>query len=70
MKASDVLKDQVKWLKQRCKDINKEIEQHSKQFSGWYGDFGGDALKAKLAECVAIKISTEKYMKKLRHQGE
>lgn len=69
MKASDVLKDQVKWLKERCKAINVEIATNSREFSGWYGDTYGDNLKAKLNECVAIKISTEKYMKKLRHEG-
>jgi hypothetical protein len=68
MKASDVLKVQVKWLKERCKSIKKEIDENNKNKSIWYEDYYGDKLKAALDECVAIKISTEKYMKKLRHQ--
>lgn len=68
MKASDVLKDQVKWLKDRCKAIKKEIDRHSKEYKGWYEDTYGDRLKAQLDECVAIKVSTEKYMKKIRHE--
>lgn len=68
MKASDVLKQQVKWLKERCKVIKKEIDENKKNSSIWYEDFYGMELASKLKECVAIKISTEKYMKKLRHE--
>lgn len=68
MKASDVLNQQVKWLKDRCKSIKKEIDRNNQNRSMWYEDYYGDRLKAQLDECVAIKISTEKYMKKLRHE--
>lgn len=68
MKASDVLKQQVKWLKERCKTIKKEIDKNNINKSMWYEDYYGDRLKAQLDECVAIKISTEKFMKKLRHE--
>lgn len=68
MKASDVLKGQVKWLKERCKSIKKEIDENNKNKSMWYEDYYGDRLQAKLDECVQIKIRTEKYMKKLRHE--
>lgn len=67
MKASDVMKTQVKWLKDRCKAIQKELNEH--HHTGWYEDYYGDRLKVKLEECVEIKIATEKYMKKLRHEG-
>lgn len=67
MKASDVMKEHVKWLKARCTAINKQITEHRP--SMWYEDYYGDCLKAQLAECVAIKVATEKYMKKLRHEG-
>lgn len=70
MKASDVLKDQVKWLKDRCKEIKKEIDENNKIRSLWYEDHYALVLRSKLDECVAIKISTEKYMKKLRYDGE
>ncbi|MNC07250.1 hypothetical protein D3C75_547920 [compost metagenome] len=69
MKASDVLKDQVKWLKERCKAIKKEIDRNNVNKSMWYEDYYGDKLQSQLDECVSIKISTEKYMKKLRYEG-
>ena len=67
MKASEVMKVHVKWLKDRCKAIQKEINEHRPTM--WYEDHYGDQLRARLDECVAIKIATEKYMKKLRHEG-
>lgn len=69
MKASEALQSHVKWLKDRCKAIKKEIDDNSKNRSLWYEDYYGLELKAKLDECVSIKVSTEKYMKKLRHEG-
>lgn len=69
MKASDVMKTQVKWLKDRCKLIKKEMEQHKLDRSFWYEDYYEGKLESKLDECVAIMIATEKYMKKLRHEG-
>lgn len=68
MKASDVMKTQVKWLKDRCKAIQKEINENQPR-SIWDYDYHLRELKIKLEECVAIKIATEKYMKKLRHEG-
>lgn len=68
MLPSEALKSHVKWLKDRCKSIKKEIDEYGTL--GWYDD-GQEKyrLEVKLAECVAIKVSTEKYMKLLRHQG-
>lgn len=68
MKASDVMKEHVKWLKDRCKAIQKEIDSNGPR-SMWDEDYYLRELKVKLAECVAIKIATEKYMKKLRYEG-
>lgn len=68
MKASDVLKGQVKWLKDRCKAIKKEIDENNKIRSMWYEDHYGVILQERLNECVRIKVSTEKYMKKLKHE--
>jgi len=70
MKASDVMKTQVDWLKNRCKEINKQIHDESAiRKSAWYEDHYVDQLKAKLEAYVEMKVSTEKYMKKLRHEG-
>lgn len=68
MKASDVMKEHVKWLKDRCKVIQKEIDSNQPR-SAWDLDYHLERLKIKLEECIAIKIATEKYMKKLRHEG-
>lgn len=71
VKPSDVVSDQFKWLQQRCKDLKKELDEHNEQRSEWWyeTDPYGDSLKSRLEECVRIKIATEKYMKKLRHEG-
>jgi hypothetical protein len=69
MKASEALAPQVKWLKDRCKQIKEQLDTELKSRSIWCGSNYGDQLKSRLDECVAIKISTEKYMKKLRHEG-
>lgn len=68
MKPSEIIKQQVVWLKKRCKELKRELDNHTREFSGWYGDTYGEALRARLIECVLIKNSTEKFMKKLRHQ--
>jgi len=78
MRKSDGVQDIVKWLEQRCKDRKKDVEEAEKgvRALGMFedcGDFYREQLataQAALAEAVSIKISTEKYMKKLRHQGE
>lgn len=61
------MKEHVKWLKDRCKAINKQISENRPNM--WYEDYYGDKLKTQLEECVAIKVATEKFMKKLRHEG-
>lgn len=60
---SEGVKDIVEWM-------NKEIkakQEKMKDYSAW-DDYG--AAGAELAQMVKWKISTEKYMKKLKHQGE
>lgn len=68
MKASDVMTEHVKWLKDRCKILKKLVDENAPR-SIWDTDLYYHELKSKLAECVAIKVATEKYMKKLRHEG-
>ena len=62
------MKEHVKWLKDRCKAIQKEINSNQPR-SMWDTDYYLERLKVQLEECVAIKVVTEKYMKKLRHEG-
>lgn len=71
MKASEALKSHVKWLKDRCKALKKELDEHKASRSGWWYDEDpyGEDIASRLSECVRIKVSTEKYMKKLRHEG-
>lgn len=75
---SDGVKDVVKWLEEECKKAKKDIEQarEDKRSFGIFEDCGEfyetELLLAeqRLKTLVQVKISTEKYMKKLRHQGE
>jgi hypothetical protein len=50
-----VLKQQIKWLKTRCKDRTHTVEP--------YFDYGAHN------ECVAIKTAFEKQLKRLRHEA-
>jgi len=72
---SEGVKDIVKWLEQECKSAKQELERAQIERKGchyymweWY-EQDIKVAQAKLDELVRVKISTEKYMKKLRHQG-
>lgn len=60
---SDGVKDIVEWMKEEIKTKQEKM----KDYSAW-DDYGVEA--AELAQMVKWKISTEKYLKKLKHQGE
>lgn len=60
---SEGVKDIVEWMKQEIKAKQQDI----KDYPG-FNDYG--VMHAELAQMVKWKISTEKYMKKLKHQGE
>jgi hypothetical protein len=78
MSKSEGVKDIVKWLEEQCNLAKTAVEsaERSERAMGMYedcGDFYREALveaRAKLATLVQVKISTEKYMKKLRHEEE
>ncbi len=78
MSKSEGVKDVVKWLEEQCKAAKARVELAKREnFSmGMYedcGDYYREKLveaEAKLATLVQVKISTEKYMKKLRHEEE
>ena len=72
---SDGVKDVFKWLEQKCKEQKKVVDEWEEQCRGAWGFMyrdGEEVLRAKerLQAYVDIKIGVEKYMKKLRHQGE
>ena len=60
---SEGVRDIVKWMEQQI----KEKKQEMKDYVGW-GDMGNK--QSELDQMISWKISTEKYMKKLKHQGE
>jgi len=60
---SEGVRDIVKWMEQQIKEKKKEM----KDYIGWE-DMGNK--QSELDQMISWKISTEKYMKKLQHQGE
>lgn len=72
---SDGVKDVFKWLEQKCKEQKMEVDELEDLCRGSWGFLyrnNDDLIRAKerLQAYVDIKIGVEKYMKKLRHQGE
>ena len=73
---SEGVKDIVKWLEGQINEQKAEIERAERENRsyGMYedcGDFYREKLveaRTKLNTLVSVKISTEKYMKKLRHE--
>lgn len=78
MSKSEGVKDIVKWLDEKLKKKKLLVEQASKESKAFtidneYGDFLDECFKIEKAEfdtMLSLKISIEKYMKKLQHQGE
>lgn len=75
---SEGVRDIVKWMEQKIKEQRiRVVDAHKDvQALGHFEDCG-DHYHSKLQEECAVldkmvswKISTEKYMKKLQHQGE
>lgn len=83
MKSDDV-EDVFKWLENKCKKeklkvqaAEKEYEEAKKtcHFEDEYclidaAEKNVEIAKARLNVFVEAKINTEKYMKKLRHEGQ
>lgn len=72
---SDGVKDVFKWLEQKCKEQKKEVDELEDLYRGSWSFLyrnSDDLTRAKerLQAYVDIKVGVEKYMKKLRHQGE
>ena len=74
MSKSDGVADIVKWMEAQIKEQKKRLDEANSKHSciQEVGDFF-DACKreeaVRMETMVSWKISTEKYMKKLRHEG-
>ena len=71
---SDGVQDVFKWLEQKCKEQKKVVDELEDLCRG-YGMFCrycDELIQAqeRLKAYVEMKIGVEKYMKKLRYQGE
>lgn len=74
-KQSDVVRDVFKWLDNKCKiqkDNLEKVKQQKKKGQFIYFDNNGESYikeeEIRLETLVGVKISVEKYMRKLRHQ--
>lgn len=74
-KQSEVVKNVFKWLNNKCKiqrDNLEKVKQQKKNGHFMYFDDNGKSYieeeEVRLETLVGVKISIEKYMRKLRHQ--
>ncbi len=75
---SEGVKDIVEWLEDKCKEAKAEVESCERECNamGHFGDCGEfyyselKMARARLKTLVEVKIGAEKYMKKLRHEGQ
>ncbi len=65
MAKSDGVKDCVKWIEKRIK-VKKEILEETDWF---YVPDTRIECKAEIEELISVKISLEKYAKKLKHMA-
>ncbi|WNA15750.1 hypothetical protein XaC1_107 [Xanthomonas phage XaC1] len=73
---SEGVKDIVVWLENECKKAKAKVLQAKaeRKDSHWlsheYLDKQIEIAEAELDTLVRVKISTEKYMRKLRHEAQ
>ena len=72
---SEGVKDIVKWMEARIKEQKAVLEglksRHSSIYEvGEFYDSQRREAETRLQQMVEWKVSTEKYMKKLRHEGQ
>ncbi len=74
-KKSDGVKDVFKWLEKECKAQKKRLNTIKKEKEKgayyWFSDMGESVVREeeiRLETLVSVKISVEKYMKKLKHR--
>jgi hypothetical protein len=66
---SDGVKDCVKWLEQEIKSRNKTYKEEKANNWCWYSDQLHED-KAVIDALVSVKVSLEKYSKKLKHEAD
>lgn len=72
---SEGVKDVVTWMEAELRKQQANVDAAEKRYSpvpgiGEFYDRIREQERARLETMISWKISTEKYMKKLRHQGE
>lgn len=81
---SDGVEDVFKWLKNKCKEEKKKVQIAEKEYEEtkrtcYFEDeqclidsaeIDMERAKARLSAMVEVKIGVEKYMKKLRYEGQ
>lgn len=72
---SEGVKDIVKMLEQRCKQAKKELDEAHAYVQPFFSDYDYKEgyireAQAVLNTLVSVKISTEKYMKKLQYEEQ
>lgn len=81
---SDGVEDVFKWLEKECKKAKENVKKAEKNYENTRKTYHFEdeqcfidsakteveIAEAKLNTLVKVKISVEKYMKKLRHEGQ
>ena len=67
---ADGVSDIVKWLKAEMKTLKKDLDKHQPFDYIYNRDYDMLFEKERMETLVSIKASTEKYMKKLRHDAD
>ena len=75
---SEGVKDCVKWLEKKLKGEKNELENDNKNYDTWgmFDDCGPSyenaivEREARMEALVEVKVSLEKYMRKLRHMAD
>ena len=66
LSKAEGVKDCVKWVEKRIKEKQKHLKE-----TDWYYILEAEReLKAQIGELIAVKISLEKYAKKLKYMAE
>ena len=75
---SEGVRDCVKWLEKKLKDEKNELENNNKNYATWgmFSDCGPSyknavvEREARMEALIEVKVSLEKYMRKLRHMAD
>lgn len=81
---SEGVEDIFKWLKDKCKEEKAKVQAAEKEYEEKkrtchfedeqclinFAQMNVEVAKARLSAFVETKIGVEKYMKKLKHEGQ